>query len=202
MKTTIGVPAAHCAAYAGRLAAILQDFDWAPVSELAEELLSCWRGGRQVFLAGNGGSAANAIHLANDYLYALSKRPGCGLRVQALPANSAVLTCLGNDEGYERIFSLQLAVQARKGDLLIVFSGSGNSPNILRALEEARRVGMRSYAFVGYGGGMAKGLADVPVHVAIDDMQIAEDLQLIIGHMLMQWLWRHRDMVPPPVGEC
>src|SRR5213079_3704559 len=93
---------------------------------------------RQVFLCGNGGSAGNAIHLANDFLYGISKRPGSGLRVNALASNPAVITCLANDEGYDRIFSLQLAVQAQAGDVLVALSGSGNSQNILLALEQAK----------------------------------------------------------------
>jgi D-sedoheptulose 7-phosphate isomerase len=72
--------------------------------------------------------------------------------------------------------------------MLIVFSGSGNSANILRALEEARRIGMRSYAVLGFSGGKAKAMADVPIHFEINDMQIAEDTQLIVGHMITQWL--------------
>jgi D-sedoheptulose 7-phosphate isomerase len=187
--------AVHCADYSRRLSAVLDGFEWTPVVRLADELLDCWRSGRQVFIAGNGGSGGNAIHLANDLIYALSKRPGSGIRVHALPANAATLTCLANDEGYDKIFSLQLAVLARAGDVLIVFSGSGNSPNILAALEEGRKIGMRSYAIVGYSGGKAKALADVPIHVAVDDMQIAEDVQLIFGHMIMQWLHAHRDAV-------
>jgi D-sedoheptulose 7-phosphate isomerase len=174
--------------YAQRLNEVLTALDWRPVAALAKDLEDCWDTGRQVFLVGNGGSAANAVHLANDFLYACSKSRGKGLRVHALPANSAVVTCLANDEGYDRIFALQLAVQARPGDLLMAFSGSGNSPNILEALAEARRIGMKSYAFVGFSGGKAKGIADVAVHATVDDMQIAEDLQLIIGHMLMQHL--------------
>ena len=102
------------------------------------------------------------------------------------------MTCLANDEGYEQVFSLQLAVLAQKGDVLIAFSGSGNSPNIVKALEEAKTIGMTSYAVLGYSGGKAKALADVPIHVAIDDMQISEDAQTIIGHMLMQWLSAQR----------
>ena len=111
----------------------------------------------------------------------------------ALPANPAVITCLANDEGYDDIFSLQLAVQAEPGDVLIVFSGSGNSPNILRALECAREMRLRSYAVLGYGGGKAKQLTDVPIHFAVDDMQISEDLQMVVGHMLMQWLYKRKD---------
>lgn len=187
--------AVHCVEYSRRLSALLEDFEWTPVVKLADELLDCWKSGRQVFLAGNGGSGGNAIHLANDLIYALSKRPGSGIRVHALPANPATLTCLANDEGYDKVFSIQLSVLARPGDVLIVFTGSGNSPNILCALEEARRIGVRSYAFLGFSGGKAKMLADVPIHLAIDDMQIAEDFQLIVGHMLMQWLYTHRNTV-------
>lgn len=181
-----------CADYASRLQAVLQSADWNSVARLAEDLLDCWRGGRQVFLCGNGGSAGNAIHLANDFLYGISKTHGSGLRVHALPGNSSVLTCLANDEGYDQIFSLQLAVQARPDDLLIVLSGSGNSPNILRALEQARMMGVRSYAILGFTGGKAKTMADVPIHFAVDDMQISEDMQLVVGHMIMQWLYKHR----------
>jgi D-sedoheptulose 7-phosphate isomerase len=178
--------------YISRFSDILQGFDWAPVEKLAYELRDCWQTGRQVFFCGNGGSGGNANHLANDYLYALSKTPGSGLRVHSLSSNPSVITCLANDEGYDQVFSLQLAVLARKGDVLITFSGSGNSPNIVKALEEGEKIGMTSYAVLGYSGGKAKALADVPIHFAIDDMQIAEDAQMVIGHMIMQWLYAQR----------
>jgi D-sedoheptulose 7-phosphate isomerase len=145
-----------------------------------------------VFLCGNGGSAGNAVHLANDFLYGISKTAGSGLRVNALSANTAVITCLANDEGYDSIYSLQLAVQAREGDLLVVLSGSGNSPNILKVLEQAKAMKVRTYAILGYTGGKAKAMADVPIHFAVDDMQIAEDMQLVVGHMIMQWLYQNR----------
>jgi D-sedoheptulose 7-phosphate isomerase len=185
-------PARLFSDYTARLNATLERFDWAPVERLAYELLDCWQTGRQVFFAGNGGSGGNANHLANDFLYALSKTPGSGLRVHSLSANPSVITCLANDEGYDQVFSLQLAVLARKGDVLVAMSGSGNSPNIIRALQEAKTIGMTSYAVLGFSGGKAKAIADVPIHFAIDDMQISEDAQTIIGHMLMQWLYAQR----------
>src|ERR1700753_3433495 len=181
--------------YSSCLGLLLKEFDWSPVERFAYELLDCWQTGRQVFFAGNGGSGANANHLANDFLYALSKTRGSGLRVHSLSANPSTLTCLANDEGYDQVFSLQLAVLARAGDVLVVFSGSGNSPNIVKALEEAKTIGMTSYALLGYSGGKAKALSDVPIHFAIDDMQIAEDAQMVIGHMLMQWLYAQRDEI-------
>ena len=178
--------------YTSRFSTLLKDFDWSPVEKLAYDLRDCWQTGRQVFFCGNGGSGGNANHLANDFLYALSKTPGSGLRVHSLSSNPSVITCLANDEGYDQVFSLQLAVLARKGDVLIAFSGSGNSPNILKALEEGKKIGMTSYAVLGFSGGKAKALADVPIHFAVDDMQIAEDAQMVIGHMIMQWLYAQR----------
>jgi D-sedoheptulose 7-phosphate isomerase len=177
-----------CGQYAARVEKVLRGADWSAVETLGEELRSCWATGRQVFMCGNGGSAANAIHLANDYLYVIGRRVAPGLRIQSLTANQAVMTCLANDEGYDQVYSLQLKCQARKGDVLIVLSGSGNSPNVLRALETAREMGLRSFAILGYSGGKAKALADVPIHFAVDDMQISEDLQMMVGHMIMQWL--------------
>ena len=113
------------------------------------------------------------------------------LRAHALSANSSILTCLANDLDYSEIYSAQLKVYGQAGDVLVVLSGSGNSPNILRALEAAKSIGMKSFAVLGYSGGKAKAMADVAVHFAVDDMQIAEDLQLVVGHMIMQWLYRN-----------
>jgi D-sedoheptulose 7-phosphate isomerase len=178
--------------YSTRLQELLASSDWSSVNLLAQDMLRCWKEKRRVFLCGNGGSAGNAVHLANDFLYGIAKKTGAGLKVQALSANTAVMTCLANDIGYESIFSEQLAVQAQAGDLLIVLSGSGNSPNILYALEQAKVMNVKSYAILGFAGGKCKELADVPIHFPVNDMQISEDMQLIVGHMIMQWLYSNR----------
>lgn len=178
--------------YADRLGRVLASSEWSGVACLAQDMRSAWAGGHQVFLCGNGGSAGNAVHLANDFVYGVAKRTGGGIRALALSANSAVMTCLANDVGYDRIYCEQLAVQGREGDLLIVLSGSGNSPNIVSVLERARAMNIKSYAILGYSGGQSKLLADVAIHFPVDDMQIAEDMQLIVGHMLMQWLYERR----------
>ena len=178
--------------YSSRLQSSLAAAEWSAVAQLAADIHGCWVQKRQVFFCGNGGSAGNAIHLANDFLYGIAKRPGGGLRVNALSANPAVITCLANDIGYDRIYSEQLSVLANPGDLLVVLSGSGNSPNIVAALEQAKAMKVKSYAILGFTGGRCKELADVPIHFAVDDMQISEDLQLVVGHMLMQWLYVNR----------
>ena len=184
--------ASFASAYSDRLAAALRAIPTDAVGKLSDALFQAWTTRRQVFLFGNGGSAGNAIHIANDLIYGIAKTFGSGIRVNALPANSSVVTCLANDLGYESIFVNQLAVLAEPGDIAIALSGSGNSPNIVRALEYCRTRGIESYAILGYSGGKALNLATTPIHIPVDDMQIAEDLQLIIGHMVMQWLYQRR----------
>ena len=162
------------------------------IFHLAQCLGEVWKSGNNVFLCGNGGSAGNAIHIANDFIYGIgncgqgSKIPG--IRVNALSSNPAVLTCLGNDTGFENIFSYQLKVQAKKDDLLIVLSGSGNSPNVISAINTANQLGLKTFAILAFDGGKCNDIANYPIHFNINDMQIAEDLQLIIGHLCMQWL--------------
>ena len=159
---------------------------------LAKDLLAAWVEGRNLYICGNGGSAANAMHLANDFHYGIGAcGPGPklpGLRVEALPANSGLITCLANDTGYENIYSHQIEVKGRPGDLIIVLTGSGNSTNVVKALETSKSMGLRSYAILAFTGGKCLDLVDVPIHFPIDDMQMAEDTQLIVGHLCMQWL--------------
>lgn len=174
--------------YSCKLQNLLATTNWSNLSLLANDMLFCWKNKKQVFICGNGGSAGNAIHLANDYLYGVAKKIGEGLRVHALSANTAVITCLANDVGYESIYSEQLAVHGQEGDLLIVLSGSGNSSNIIKILEQAKTMKIKTYAILGFEGGKCKQLADVSIHFPVSDMQISEDMQLIVGHMLMRWL--------------
>ena len=123
--------------YAGKLNDALARQDWESATVLANELAAVWRDGRRVFICGNGGSAANAIHWANDFLYPVAKSGGKGMKISALPANVSVLTCLANDIGYDNVFATQLATEAEPVDVLIVLSGSGNSPNVIKAHEQA-----------------------------------------------------------------
>jgi D-sedoheptulose 7-phosphate isomerase len=178
----------HVRTYSEKLSRALSLDAMATVPILAEALRESWKLGRTVYLCGNGGSAGNAIHLANDFLYGAGISNGIGLRVEALSANPSVLTSLANDIGYEEIFAEQIRVKANPGDVLIVLSGSGNSANVVKALEIGNAKGMKTFAILGYSGGRCKELARHPIHFEIDDMQIAEDLQLIVGHMCMQWL--------------
>ncbi|MEW9797562.1 SIS domain-containing protein [Alteromonas sp. CYL-A6] len=175
--------------YSHDLKAALDKLDYETLEILSQNLFDLWRSRRRLFICGNGGSAGNAIHIANDFTYGINPH-GLALDVEALPANPAVMTCLANDIGYQNAFSHQLKVKAQSGDILIVLSGSGNSPNIVKALRQAKLMGVTSFAIVGFDGGEAKHLADYAIHVDLNDMQIAEDIQVIIGHMMMKSLFK------------
>lgn len=155
---------------------------------LADDLQNLYKNNKSLYLCGNGGSAGNANHLANDFSYGAKSNLNSGLNVESLSSNPSIITCLANDIGFENVYAHLIKVKALPGDILIVLSGSGNSPNIINALKEAKKLNIKTYAILGFDGGIAKALADVPIHFNINDMQISEDLQLIVGHMLMQKL--------------
>lgn len=135
---------------------------------------------RTVYLVGNGGSAANAIHLANDLF-------SVGIRAHALTADVATLTAIANDHDYAEIFERQIKTFGDRGDLLIALSGSGDSMNILRAILMAQQRGMKTWAVVGEPGGKARGLSDECTATG-RSMQEAENAQLALGHEVMLWL--------------
>lgn len=136
---------------------------------------------KRVYIAGNGGSAANALHFANDLI-------SCGIKAHALTGDVSTLTCIANDSEYTQVFARQIRVFAEKGDLVLVLSGSGRSPNILAALAAARDVGAKSWAVVGdYRETEAEKIADHTTRYG-RDMQEAEEKQLYLAHRVMRWL--------------
>jgi len=152
---------------------------------LCEALSQARVSGSNIYLCGNGGSAANAMHIANDLSYVDGST---GLKSEALTSNISVVTCLANDVSYDDIFSAQLKVKANPGDILIALSGSGNSRNVVNALDVGNQLGMQTFAILGYSGGESKSSAKYPIHFQINDMQISEDLQLVVGHICMKYL--------------
>ena len=181
--------------YVNNLTQAFERVNLTNVNQLAQSLLNTWREQRQFLICGNGGSAGNAIHLANDFLYGVGCGEVSGMKVEALPANSSVISALANDEGYESIFSKQINVKGQPGDILLVLSGSGNSPNVVNALKVANEMELETFAILGFDGGQCLDLAKYPIHFSVDDMQISEDLQLVVGHMCMQWLSTKRSLV-------
>ncbi len=171
--------------YTARFAKSLSVIDFPAVERLASDLKEVRDREGYVYVCGNGGSAGNAIHWGNDFIYPVRKGGAGALKIMSLVANPATLTCIANDLGYDEIFSYQIESMGKPGDYLIALSGSGNSKNIVKALKAAKTVGMRSCAIVGFDGGEAKRLADLALHFPVEDMQIAEDLQILVNHMVM-----------------
>ena len=161
-----------------------------PSQRLIDTLFEAFEEERTIFLVGNGGSAAAASHFGQDLAKGTlsSMKAKQRFRVIPLTDNIGFITALANDEGYESIFEQQLRNLARSGDVLIAISGSGNSPNVLRAVEYARSIGMRSIGVTGFDGGKLRALADESVHVPIEDMGMTEALHGVVFHLVMAQL--------------
>ncbi len=167
---------------------VLSGLDVFQVVRLAKILKKYWKSKKNIFICGNGGRAANANHICNDLIYGISKKNKHGLNIESLCSNSSVMTCLANDTGYENIFKYQLISKAKKGDLLIVLSGSGNSNNVLKALMYANKSKINTFSILGYNGGKCKKISKDYIHIKVNDMQLSEDMQLVIFHMCMKIL--------------
>jgi D-sedoheptulose 7-phosphate isomerase len=173
---------------------------YAEIDRIGEELWHAYERQRKVFLFGNGGNASLACHLACDLgkgtiLPEASQRR---FQVLSLANNVALLTALANDLSYEQIFAEQLRTHLASGDIAFAISGSGNSPNVLRALEVSRELGGINIGLGGFEGGKMKALCDYCAVVPSDNMQIIEDLQLSMAHALFTCL-RQRILTPVAV---
>ncbi|MBI1756187.1 MAG: SIS domain-containing protein [Fimbriimonas ginsengisoli] len=174
--------------YADELAAALRALPFDTITLVGDLLADACRNGAQVFIIGNGGSAATASHMACDLakttLGKVADLPARRLRALALTDNVPLITAWANDVSYDSVFSEQLRGLARAGDVLIAISASGNSPNILRCLEAARELGVKTVGFLGFGGGAALALCDLAVVVDSRDYGIVEDAHSALNHML------------------
>jgi D-sedoheptulose 7-phosphate isomerase len=174
--------------YLGSIAGLLAQLDPGPIGSTTEMLLDAYVQGKTVFIAGNGGSAAIASHLACDLEKTVAgprgKRAPRRLRAVSLNDNLATLTAWANDEGYENVFSERLRAHADADDVLLVVSSSGNSPNIIEALRVAGELGLRTVAWVGFDGGRALRLAECVVHVPVNDYGMVEGIHSVISHLV------------------
>lgn len=153
------------------------------LGKAADACIACYKGGGKVLLAGNGGSAADAQHIAGELVSRFAfDRPG--LPAIALTTDTSVITAIGNDYGYERLFVRQLQALGNKGDVFVAYSTSGASPNILRALEETRTQGVVSVGLTGNRGGPMVQLCDYCLAVPSGDTPKIQEGHLVLGHIL------------------
>jgi len=163
----------------------LLDTDASKLAEIADIIIGTKTTNKAIFTAGNGGSASTASHIVNDLIKGCRVHGREGFDAFCLSDSNAVVTCLANDFCYEDIFSIQLKTHAKKGDVLIVYSGSGNSPNIVSVCRTAKEMGMKVIGFGGRDGGAMLPLCDVCLLAPTDSMEQLEDMHLIYEHALV-----------------
>ena len=172
--------------YLARLKTTIDSLDRAQISHFINVLLDARDNNKTIFIMGNGGSAATASHFCCDFnkgaSYGYKKR----FKFICLNDNVPTVMAYGNDTSYDDIFVEQLKNLMSSGDLVIGISGSGNSKNVINAIEWANANGAQTFALLGYNGGKLKNTAQKCVHVNIDDMQITEDLHMVLDHLIMK----------------
>ncbi len=156
----------------------------ADVERAARVIADCFRKGGKLLLCGNGGSAADAQHIAGEFVNQFVRQERRALPALALSTDGGVLTCVANDTGFERVFARQVEAFGASGDALLAITTSGNSPNIIAAAEEARRKGMRVVGMLGRDGGRVRALCDVALVVQSDDTQRIQETHNLLGHLL------------------
>lgn len=164
------------------------------IESLAAALEEAWRSDRRVLVMGNGGSSATASHIVNDLQKCIQLDCGRALKVLCLSDCTPLVLAWANDTEYANVFSPQVECWAEPGDLVIAISGSGNSPNVIRAVETANRLGAKTFGLSGYRGGKLVNLAHECIVVPCDNMQQIEDLHMVILHIVFSLL---RDRTRP-----
>jgi len=180
----------HARSYIEKVTAVLRRLDSEAVGRVIDLFVQARDRGNTIFFLGNGGSAATASHFANDLGFGASPEGKTPFRALCLTSNSAFLTCLANDIGYENVFAWQLRNLMRPGDVVVGISASGNSPNVVKAMTYARENGGIPVAFTGFDGGKIKGIAQLYVHVQTEKGEYGpvEDAHMVLDHLISSYL--------------
>lgn len=180
--------------YFAGLKAVMDRVDLAQVAAFLAELERAYQDDRQVFIIGNGGSASTASHMACDLAKTvLGRTPDPAqrrFRVMSLTDSIPLLTAIANDLGYEQVFTEQLMRFARPGDLLLVITGSGSSPNVVHAVKAARQLGLRTTGLLGFDGGAVLPLLDTPLLVPDFSYGFVEDLHMVLDHLTTAYFYQ------------
>ena len=174
--------------YVRRTEEVLEKVDLVSLRAFARTIATAWRGDQAIFTCGNGGSASTASHLAQDLAKGTIVPGVLCLRAFCLCDSVPSITAWANDEGYEHIFSEQLKVYGKQGDVLIAISGSGNSKNVLNAVRVAHELGMRTWGVTGFNGGKLINLVQRVIHIPSDDMGLVEAVHGVIFHWLIRFM--------------
>jgi len=174
--------------YLGRLTAVLQSLDTQQIDAAVAVIADAWQEGKQIITLGNGGSSMTALHFINDWNKSIFMSTGVPFRGRSLVDNMGLVMSYGNDISFADLFIEQLKNVLQEGDLVIAISGSGNSENVIRAVDYANANNAITLGLCGYRGGKLKERAQHIVWADVDDMQLSEDVHAIFGHIVMQRL--------------
>jgi D-sedoheptulose 7-phosphate isomerase len=163
------------------------------IAEAASIMLQCLRSGSKLLFFGNGGSAADAQHLAAEFVGRFVKERQ-GLPAVALTTDSSILTAIGNDYGFDRIFSRQIEALGRLGDVAVGISSSGNSPNVIAAMQQAAKQSLKTIGLSGRDGGALAKCVDVSIVVACPNTAQVQECHIAIGHLLCELV--ENDLLP------
>ncbi len=170
--------------YLDREIEVIRSLDLDSVNAVMNVLEDAKARHKTTYVCGNGGSAATASHFVCDFNKGLNDEAS-QFKFQCLSDNVPIMMAISNDIGYDEVFRYQIKGRIEAGDILLGISGSGNSINVINAMEHAKKVGASTIALVGYDGGKMKQIADYCIHVNIDNMQISEDIHMILDHLMM-----------------
>jgi phosphoheptose isomerase len=184
---------AYLADYAGWLRAALLTVDAASLERARALVEGAAAAGRRIYSVGNGGSAAIADHLCCDFTKGTHAHGHTVVDSMSMVSNVALYSAIANDFGFEKVFSTQVAMLGRSGDVLVAISSSGNSPNILAAVEAAHAVGMTTIGMSGFAGGKLREMVQVPLHVDASNYGVVEDAHQAIMHVVAQFIAAGRD---------
>ena len=164
---------------------ILESLNLEEIDNVMHLLEAARNDGRRIYICGNGGSATTASHYVGDFNKGISYNQDIKYDIECLSDNVPMMMAIANDIGYEDVFVVPLKNKLRSGDIVIGISGSGNSENVVRAIEYANNHGGQTIGIVGYDGGKVKELAQHSIHVKINNMQIVEDVHMMLDHVMM-----------------
>ena len=177
--------------YLEKLSETINKIDRKDIQKVIDALLDVRERDGIVYIFGNGGSAATASHCVCDFNKGISYNLDRKFHFVCLSDNTATMTAIANDHGYEEIFRKQLEGRITKKDMVFAISGSGNSKNVINAVEYAKGQGAKVISLTGYDGGKLLKMSDYPIHAMVDDMQIAEDVHMMMCHLLASTIAKH-----------
>lgn len=169
---------------------VLRSLDIDAVNNVLNLLEQTMESENMIYIMGNGGSAATASHFQNDFNKGVSEHTQKKFRFLCLNDNVATIMAIANDIGYDEVFRFQLCGKLRPGDIVIGISGSGNSQNVLNAVQYTKECGNIVVGITGFGGGKLRELADYSLHVPVNSMQITEDIHMVFDHLMMSIFYR------------